>query len=597
MESVKLPKFSGDEADFDVWKMRFKAFAMTHPWGPAITDSGDATVKHHGSLYANLVLSLPEDQLAIIEDIGETNPKCGYLAWAALIQHYEDDGIYRCAQLLEMMDLQQPDDETSLEYLNRLVRLQKKLARVGEVVTDRRVVMHLVKGLKDDYASITDTWDVTRVTLDRVRKDLLQKGKRVESRKGSKGSDAAAFNAQSQQVLGLEKQVQDLQAQLARLQHGGGSGGGAVSRRTPGGGQPSGVFRGRCYHCGEVGHRRPDCPARKRKGPVGNAANADGAVAFPACVKSNEVEAYGANVRCGFGAALQDCWLSDTGASDHMTAVKEDFSTYQELNPQVWVKGICASAVGIGSVVLNQLKTTTGDVVSAVLHDVLHVPELSNRAGGSYHRLFSLTKACARGHRLVLEDPVDYLELSSTAGCGLRIPLTRALGLIWLPAQVDNGESRVPVAAAAGATLGRKSLWHARLGHLGESCMTDLLKADVDGLGYLARDELGFCESCAISKSKVNDIPRAPAEYHGIEVFEVLGIDFEGPMGTRSLGGCLYSFAAVCFKSRFILHDSLRSKTDAPRSFRRMLVVVRSLHYTVRRVRVDNDSVLLGSEF
>ena len=126
MESVKLPKFSGDEGDFDVWKMRFKAFAMTHPWGPAISDSGDATVKHHGSLYANLVLSLPEDQLVIIEDIGESNPKCGYLSWAALIQHYEDDGIYRCAQLLEMMDVEQQEDETALEYLNRLVRLQKK---------------------------------------------------------------------------------------------------------------------------------------------------------------------------------------------------------------------------------------------------------------------------------------------------------------------------------------------------------------------------------------------------------------------------------------------------------------------------------------
>ncbi len=88
MESVKLPKFFCQEIDFDVWKLRFKAFAMTHAWGLAINDSEEATTKHHGSLYAKLVLSLPEDQLAILEDIGESDPKCGYLSWTALTKHF-----------------------------------------------------------------------------------------------------------------------------------------------------------------------------------------------------------------------------------------------------------------------------------------------------------------------------------------------------------------------------------------------------------------------------------------------------------------------------------------------------------------------------
>ena len=145
--------------------MRFKALAITQSWGAAILDNPETTKKQHGDLYANLVLALPEDGLAIIDGVQEAENKSGYLAWEVLIQHYEDDGIYRCAQLLEDMDHEQQDGETSLEFLNRLVRTQKKLARVNEIVTDRRMIMHLVKGVKDDYASITDTWDVATISL------------------------------------------------------------------------------------------------------------------------------------------------------------------------------------------------------------------------------------------------------------------------------------------------------------------------------------------------------------------------------------------------------------------------------------------------
>ena len=597
MESVKLPRFSGEEADFDVWKLRFKAFAATQSWGPALLDSSEATAKQHGDLYANLVLALPEDDLAIIEDIDQDSSEGGHLAWTALVRHYEDDGIYRCAQLLEQMDQEQQDDETSLEYLNRLVRLQKKLARVDEIVTDRRVIMHLVKGLKDDYASITDTWDVATVTLDMARKDLLQKGKRVENRKGSKNGQTSAFAAQFEQVLVLEKQLRDVQAQLARLQDGGGKG----QNASGGSRQP---FKGRCYHCGDVGHRRNDCPARKKgKEAAGNAATPAGAIAFPATVASptlglvaanTEATAYAVNVGGEEHTPFQHYWLSDTGATAHMTAVKDDYDDYKDLPEKIWVKGICAYAVGTGTVQLSGLRTTDGRQISIRLNDVLHVPELSARASGSYHRLFSLTKARSKGHRLVLEEPVDYLEIQSS-GSIFKLPLIRALGLIWLPAP-DGGCADTAVVASA-AVVESKRLWHARLGHLGESGMSELLKTGVSGLGYTAREVLGFCDSCAICKSQVRSIPRSPAEYPDIEVFEVLGIDFEGPMGTKSLGGCLYGFAAVCFKSRFILYDSLQSKDDAPQSFLKMLAVVKAFRHIVRRVRIDNDSVLLGSSF
>jgi hypothetical protein len=46
-----------------------------------------------------------------------------------------------------------------------------------------------------------------------------------------------------------------------------------------------------------------------------------------------------------------------------------------------------------------------------------------------------------------------------------------------------------------------------------------------------------------------------------------------------------------------MLHDAVRSKDEAPASFRRMLTTIRSLGHTVRRFRVHNDTVFLGAAF
>jgi hypothetical protein len=42
-----------------------------------------------------------------------------------------------------------------------------------------------------------------------------------------------------------------------------------------------------------------------------------------------------------------------------------------------------------------------------------------------------------------------------------------------------------------------------------------------------------------------------------------------------------------------MLHDAVRSKDEAPTSLRRMLTTIRSLGHTVRRLRVDNNTVFL----
>jgi hypothetical protein len=48
-----------------------------------------------------LIFALPESDLSIIENIYLHHDKnCGIAARAALVDHYEDDGIYRLSELL-----------------------------------------------------------------------------------------------------------------------------------------------------------------------------------------------------------------------------------------------------------------------------------------------------------------------------------------------------------------------------------------------------------------------------------------------------------------------------------------------------------------
>jgi hypothetical protein len=118
----------------------------------------------------------------------------------------------------------------------------------------------------------------------------------------------------------------------------------------------------------------------------------------------------------------------------------------------------------------------------------------------------------------------------------------------------------------------------------------------VEGVAFSASEKLGFCETCVVCKSHVRRISREPAG-RSVGVFEVLGLDFCGPVSFLSLGGRLYNLCAVDFRSRFMLHDAIRSKAEAPASFRRMSTTIRSLGHTVRRRRVGNDTVLLGAAF
>lgn len=285
-------------------------------------------------------------------------------------------------------------------------------------------------------------------------------------------------------------------------------------------------------------------------------------------------------------------WLVDSGASDHMTSCREDFSIYQALHPPRHVAGIDAVAEGVGSVEL-LVQDCRGRVVPATLSDVLFVPLLAARSGRPVYRLFSVATASDRGHSVCFAPEGDRLVLHGRSVSASHIPLDRQAGLPWLPAYFPS-RSAHPSQAGKPSPVDKRLL-HARLGHLGERGMEQLLKAGT--IRYDPSDPLGFCDTCAVCKSRVQAIPRSPAARPPEDPFASVCVDLYGKFSTPSLGGCHYSFAAVCGNTNYILHDLLRTKDEASAAWSRFLGQVLSFGFRVRRVRVDNDSVLLGRPF
>ena len=116
------------------------------------------------------------------------------------------------------------------------------------------MLMHLVAGYRDEYASITCTWDVSAITLEKDETDLKFKAVRVEQRiarehrgEGTTGVQASTTPSYMS-MKELQRRVAELKGMVASNKAATfGSGGSRVTSR-----QSSGrVFKGICYGCGE----------------------------------------------------------------------------------------------------------------------------------------------------------------------------------------------------------------------------------------------------------------------------------------------------------------------------------------------------------
>jgi len=101
-----------------------------------------------------------------------------------------------------------------------------------------------------------------------------------------------------------------------------------------------------------------------------------------------------------------------------MTRCKAEFYNLRHA-PKIWVKGSCAYTNGVGDAKVNMRDLSGQRVMASLLKDVQYVLDLGRRAGSDEHCLFSVFKTRDAGHRIVLEDPCDYIQVYDASGPSL----------------------------------------------------------------------------------------------------------------------------------------------------------------------------------
>ena len=68
-------------------------------------------------------------------------------------------------------------------------------------------------------------------------------------------------------------------------------------------------------------------------------------------------------------------------------------------------------------------------------------------------------------------------------------------------------------------------------------------------------------------------------------------------MSTPDIGGNKWFLGAVCYKTSTVFGNLMKNKSDATHVWGAMILSVKTMGYTISRVRIDNDTEFFCKEF
>jgi hypothetical protein len=273
-----------------------------------------------------------------------------YQMWASLCKLYESSNENRKMVLHDRLrGIHMLKDESVTSFLGRFTQIRDELGAVGEVVEPNSLVRQALN-------SFTKPWGpfvrgiVAREALptwERMWDDFVQEQIRL-------ASEAFGQRQQQQQQTGQGEEDLALWAKSKKKVGRGGRQGpktGGLPQRSGGAKSNSGQGRDmskvKCFVCKKFGHYAGQCPNRKKK-KGGTAATAEETdfqtqfqkeCAFHVCCSSVEYSPH--------------IWYIDSGASSHITGIREHFSDLRDTEVRIDISlgdNRIVTVAGIGTV-------------------------------------------------------------------------------------------------------------------------------------------------------------------------------------------------------------------------------------------------------
>lgn len=290
------------------------------------------------------ILSALEDDLYNVYSTVETSKEL----WSALEKKYKiEDACLKKFVVAKFLDYKMVDGKTVGTQVQELQLIFHDLIAEGMVVNEAFQVAALIEKLPPSWKDFKNYLKHKRKEMkleDLVIRLKIEEDNKIAEKRYRKSSPIEGANV-----------VEDAAPKKnnKRKRHSG-------KEKYPN----KKKFKGNCYNCGKAGHKAPDCRAPKKdkeknKGQANMVEDVD-----DLCAMLSE---------CNLVGNPKEWWL-DSGATRHVCAVKEAFTTYTPAGPdeELYMGNTATTKVeGYGKVLL---KMTSGKVLT--LNNVMHVPSI-----------------------------------------------------------------------------------------------------------------------------------------------------------------------------------------------------------------------------
>jgi transposase InsO family protein len=332
--------------------------------------------------------------------------------------------------------------------------------------------------------------------------------------------------------------------------------------------------RPQCQICGKLGHQALDCYHRMDFAYQGRHPPAK--LAAMASTSNNSQGG--------------ETWLTDTGATDHLTA------NLNNLTVQDPYKGSDQVAVGNGqSIPINH--TGNGQLCTKFynfrLHNLLHSSKISSN-------LLSVHKLCTDNNCSCYFDSNKFLIQDLPSGKVLYKGLSRN-GLYPIHTHPPSSVSPPSVTASSSvsAFLSSKNkwqLWHQRLGHPSDRVLVSSLPSLSSCMFDRNKHVQHHCKHCLIGK--MHKLPFVNSQFQSTQPLELIHSDVWGPAPVNSSDGNKYYLLFVDDFSRFSWLYLLKHKSDVFSIFKSFKATVENQFSTqIKFLRTDCGGEYTSNEF
>ncbi len=602
----EIRRFEG--TGFDLWKERIQGILFLKDCDRALEAekpedmSEDAWFTLNKKAITYIKMAVSDEILVDLKGIATASE-----LWAKLKATYEITTPVNQVHLMrKLVGMQLDESKSAAEHLSLFTGTLSQLQDSGMPPFDDKLkAIFLLMTLPDSWETlVVSLSNNTNLTFDGVRGSILNE--EIRRKAGGEGGNSANM------VRGrTDKKNAYGQRNKSKSKERGNASKGKDSDVT-------------CYQCGRKGHKKPDCRFYKaeleRKKNAGDKkkekkedkteaqdshkdkekANVASSVVIEElsdvedilCATLSDDEAYDIDASLNVHSqdmqitksdlidalltvndALSQTWIVDSGASFHVTPVKECFVTFTAgSHGHVYLGNNHACSIeGIGTVHLS----TDGTNVLA-LHNVRYVP-------GIKKSLLSVGQMDVHGYSILFERG----SWKMTKGSRLIVKGTKKGTLYCLHGKALKGKF-----IALAEIDSHMELWHNRLGHMsqkGLSKLCNLKKLDAKG------SKLDFCNECQYGKQVKSSF------YSGVSrkscVLDLVHSDVCS-MPTKSMGGALYFVSFVDDHSRKIWVYLLKSKDEAFAAFKKFhAFVTTQTGKKLKCLRTDNGGEFTSAEF